>query len=214
MKKILFLFCFLLVATACCFAQDDWKLRSDKDGIKSYSRKTGDSKINAIKLEADFATSLSGIVTVIVDVSKYDEWIYNSKNTRLLKQVSPTELYYYAEIRFPWPTSNRDFVSHVTISQNPQSKTVTINATNVTGWEPIKKNLVRIENSVGKWIITPVGKNHVSVLYELQVDPGGDLPVLLINSFSSTGMVATFKNLRRRLERTDLAPGALPYIKE
>ena len=214
MKKILFSLCLLLLATVYCFAQDDWKLKSDKDGIKAYSRKTEDSKINAVRITSDFATSLSRIVAVIADVNTYDEWIYNSKNTRLLKQVSPTELYYYGEVKFPWPTTNRDFVSHVTVSQDPQSKTVTINASNVTGWEPVKKNLVRIENSVGKWIITPVGKNHVSVLYELHADPGGDLPVLLINSFSATGMVATFKNLRRRLERTDLSLSAAPFIKE
>ena len=214
MKKTLFPFCFFLLATTFCLAQDDWKLKSDKDGIRAYSRKSEDSKINAIKIESEFSTSLSRLVSVITDVGAYDDWIYNSRNTRLLKQVSPKELYYYAEVKFPWPATNRDFVSHVTVSQDQHSKTVTINASNVTGWEPIKKNILRIENSVGKWTITPLSKDRVKVLYELHADPGGDLPVLLINGFSSTGMVATFKNLRRRLERTDLAVSAASFIKE
>ncbi len=214
MKKSVFSFCLLVLAAVSCFAQEDWKLKSDKDGIKTYSRKTVDSKINSIKIEADFSTSLSRIVSIITDVSAYDDWIYNSKNTRLLKQVSPTELYYYGEVKFPWPTTNRDFVSHVTLSQDPRSKTVTINASNVSGWEPVKKGLVRIDNSVGKWTITPIDKGRINVLYELHADPGGDLPALLINSFSSTGMVATFKNLRRRLERTDLPVTGASFIKE
>ncbi len=214
MKKGFFSFCFFSVAVFSGIAQDDWKLKSDKDGIRAYARKTEDSKINSIRIEADFAASLSRFVSVIIDVRAYDNWVYNSRSSRLLKQLSPTELYYYAEVKFPWPATNRDFVSRVTVSQDPHSKIVTINASNVTGWEPIKKNIVRIENSVGKWTITPLGKNRVRVLYELHADPGGDLPILLINGFSSTGMVATFKNLRRRLERTDLVISDASFLKE
>lgn len=214
MKKTLVSFSIVLMSALFCHAQDGWKLKSDKEGIKTYSRKTEDSKINAIRIEADFSASLSSLVAVILDVSNYDDWIYNSRNTRLLKQVSPTELYYYGEIKFPWPSTNRDFVSHVTVSQDSRSGVVVIGANNVSGWVPANKNLVRIENSVGKWTISPAGKDHVKVLYELHADPGGELPVLLINSFSSTGMVATFKNLRRRLERTDLSFSAAPFIKE
>jgi hypothetical protein len=214
MKKIFFSICLLLAAATSCLAQDDWKLKSDKDGIRAYARKAGDSKINSIKIEAEFSSSLSRLVGVIIDVSAYDDWVYNSKNTRLLKQVSPAELYYYAEVKFPWPTTNRDFVSHVTVNQDTHSKTVTINASNVSGWEPVKKNIVRIENSVGKWTITPIGKDRIKVWYELHADPGGDLPVLLINGFSSTGMVATFKNLRHRLERTDITVSTVSFIKD
>ncbi len=214
MNKGFLLLSLCLPAFVFCAAQADWKLKSDKDGIKSYSLKTEDSKINSIRLEAEFAAPLSRFVAVVTDVSVYDEWIYNSKSTRLLKQVSPTELYYYSEVKFPWPAANRDFVSHVTVSQDHHTKTVTISARNVSGWEPVKKNIVRIDQSVGKWTINPIGKDHVKVVYELQADPGGDLPVLLINGFSSTGMIATFKNLRQRLERMDTVKTGAPFIKD
>lgn len=206
------LFCFCVFAFVFCRAQDDWKLKTDKDGIRTYLRKAEDSKINAIKVEADFTASLSRFASVIADVASYDDWVFNSSSTRLLKQVSPSELYYYSEIKFPWPATNRDFVSHITIHQDPQTKTVRINATNVAGWEPVKKNIVRINNSVGKWTIRPAGKEKLNVVYELQADPGGGLPAWLINSFSSTGMVETFKNLRGLLNRKTPAANTLSFI--
>ena len=214
MKKIFFSVCLLLLTFVFVSAQGDWKLKSDKEGIKAYSRKTEDSKINSIRVEAIFSSSLSHFVSAILDVASYDDWVYASKSTRIIKRISQTELYYYSEVKFPWPTANRDFVSHVTTFQDLQTKTVTINAVNVAGMEPEKKNIVRIDQSIGKWIVKPISKEEVSVVYELQTDPGGSLPALLINSFSSTGIIATFKNLRSRLASYDHVPSNAAFIKE
>lgn len=185
-----------------CPAQENWKLTGDQDGIRSWSRKTPDSRINAVKLEAVFNTSLSGITGVIADVARYDSWVFNSRGSRLLKQVSPSELYYYSEVIFPWPATNRDFVSHIQVSQDAVTKVVTINANNVSGWEPVHPKRVRISQSNGKWTLTPIGNKEVKAEYVLLVDPGGELPAWIINSFSSKGLVQTFKNLRSLLQQT------------
>ncbi|MBI2284143.1 MAG: lipid-binding protein [Bacteroidetes bacterium] len=185
-----------------CPAQENWKLTGDQDGIRSWSRKIPDSRINAVKLEAVFNTSLSGITGVIADVARYDSWVFNSRGSRLLKQVSPSELYYYSEVIFPWPATNRDFVSHIQVSQDAVTKVVTINANNVSGWEPVHPKRVRINQSNGKWTLTPISNKEVKAEYVLLVDPGGELPAWIINSFSSKGLVQTFKNLRSLLQQT------------
>lgn len=212
MLKNIFFPCSLFLFFSVCSAQDNWKVTGNRDGIRIYSKKHTDSRINAVKLETVFTATLSQITAVIADVSSYDSWVYNSRATRLLKQVSPSELYYYSEVIFPWPTTNRDFVSHIQISQEPNTKTVTVLANNVSGWEPPRPNLVRITNSAGKWILTPLSKNEVKAEYTLQVDPGGELPVWIINTFSSKGMVQTFKNLRGLLAEPNRTIPSLPFI--
>lgn len=202
----------LLLFSALLPAQEDWKLKSDKDNIKTYSKKLADSKINAVKIESTFPCSPSQFISVLMDVDSYDKWIYNSKSSRLIKQVSPSEMYYYSEVNFPWPTTNRDFVSHVVVSQDPRSKVVRVDAKNVSGIVPAKPNIVRIEKSSGEWIITPIAKNEIRIEYILQVDPGGDLPAWLINPFASKGLVETFKNLRRQLQKPEYAAVRLPFI--
>lgn len=212
MNKLLLLIVCSLCTVSIIAQEEDWKLKSDKDDIKTYSRKLADSKINAVKVESVFAVPATQFVAVLLDVPSYDTWVYNSKSTRLIKQVSPSELFYYSEVSFPWPTTNRDFVSHVVISQDPATKVVRINAKNVSGIVPVKQNIVRIEKSSGEWIITPVGKNQVKIEYVLQVDPGGDLPAWLINPFASKGLVETFKNLRKQLQQPRYAATRLPFI--
>jgi hypothetical protein len=202
----------LLLILSSADAQEDWKLKSDKDNIKTYSRKLADSKINAVKIESVFPCSVSQFVSVLMDVDSYDDWVYNSKSTRLVKQVSPSEMYYYSEVGFPWPTTNRDFVSHVIISQDPRTKVARVDAKNVPGLVPVKPNIVRIEKSSGEWIITPISKNEIRIEYVLQVDPGGDLPAWLINPFASKGLVETFKNLRKQLVKPQYVAARPPFI--
>jgi hypothetical protein len=202
----------LLLILSSANAQEDWKLKSDKDNIKTYSRKLADSKINAVKIESVFPCSVSQFVSVLMDVDSYDDWVYNSKSTRLVKQVSPSEMYYYSEVGFPWPTTNRDFVSHVIISQDPRTKVARVDAKNVPGLVPVKPNIVRIEKSSGEWIITPISKNEIRIEYVLQVDPGGDLPAWLINPFASKGLVETFKNLRKQLVKPQYVAARPPFI--
>lgn len=206
------LFFLLLLLGTNILAQEDWKLKSDKDNIKTYSKKLSDSKINAVKIESSFPCTVSQFISVLMDVGSYDDWVYNSKSSRLIKQVSPAEMYYYSEVNFPWPTTNRDFVSHVLITQDPRTKVVKVDAKNVSGIVPAKPNIVRIEKSSGEWIITPVGKNEIKIEYVLQVDPGGDLPAWLINPFASKGLVETFKNLRKQLQKPQYTAARLPFI--
>lgn len=202
MMKQLLVTGYLAFTSFLCPAQENWKLTAEQDGIRSWSRKIPDSRINAVKLEAVFNTSLSSISGVIADVAHYDSWVFNSRGSRLLKQVSPSELYYYSEVIFPWPATNRDFVSHIQISQDAATKVVTINANNVSGWEPVHPKRVRIIQSNGKWTLTPIGNKEVKAEYVLLVDPGGELPAWIINSFSSKGLVQTFKNLRSLLQQS------------
>ena len=96
MYKNIFFFIGLLFIFSFCRAQE-WIVKSDKNGIKTYVKKVADSKINAVKIESVYAATMAQFVSVILDVGSYDSWIYNSKSTRLLKQVSPAELFYYAD---------------------------------------------------------------------------------------------------------------------
>ncbi len=211
-KLLLFLICCLGISF--CRAQTEWKLRSEKDSIKIFTARVAGSRINAIKIEAPLSSSLSQLVAVILDINSSAEWIYNTRSCVLLKQVSPTEVYYYSEIGFPWPAANRDFVAHIKVVQDPRSKAVVIDAENVSEQVPPKPGIVRISQSVGRWTILPLAKNLVSVEYVLQVDPGGNIPAWLINLFSTRGPFETFKKLRLQVQKPAYQRARLSFIED
>ena len=213
MRRTIWTIVVLCCLAATCFAQE-WKLNSSKDGITSYTREVPGSKINALKMESDFDGSTSQLVAVILDIKGCTDWLYSTKSCAVVNTVSPSELYYYSEIIFPWPTANRDFVSHLKVTQDPASKTVTINAENVAMFVPEKKGIVRINQSVGKWTIRPIAKNKIHVVYELQVNPGGSLPSWLVNMLSVKGPYESFKKLREQVKKPVYANARFAFISE
>jgi hypothetical protein len=206
---------FLVFSSIClflCAHAQDWKLRTDKNGIKVYSKQMSNSRFNALKVESEFPASLSQLVAVILDINTSTEWLYSTKSCVLLKTVSPSELYYYSEVSFPWPSSNRDFVAHIKVAQDPRTKVVNVHAENVAALVPEKKGIVRVKQSVGNWTITPVGKNNIHVSYELQVDPGGAIPAWLVNMLATKGPYESFIGLRKQLEKPAYSNARFPFI--
>jgi ribosome-associated toxin RatA of RatAB toxin-antitoxin module len=178
-----------------------WKLSTEKEGIKVYTRSIPNSKIKALKADCIMNAKPSQFVAVILDVKGSESWVYHAKGVKLLKQVSPSELFYYSEVVVPWPFQNRDYIAHIIISQNPKTKVVTIDAPCLADMVPEKNNIVRIRHSVGKWTITPTGNSQIKVEYEIEVDPAGAIPAWLINLFATKGPLETFERLKLELPK-------------
>lgn len=89
---------------------DEWLLKSHKDGVKVYYRQTGD--VYELKLVTSVRASLPGMVLLFDDPSRYTEWVYRSTESKCIKRVSETEMYYYVRFDFPWPLSDRDLIMH------------------------------------------------------------------------------------------------------
>jgi ribosome-associated toxin RatA of RatAB toxin-antitoxin module len=212
MNKVFFIFLLLVLKMSSASAQNNWKLITEKEGIKIYSSMVPDSKIKAIRVECDLNATPSQLVALIMDVNTATDWVYHVKSAKLVKQVSPAELYYYSEVSLPWPAANRDFVAHLTVSQNPDTKVVTIDGPAVPGLVPIRKGIVRIDNSIGKWIITPLGPDQVNVEYSIHVDPGGALPSWLVNMFATEAPLKIFQSLKMQLQKSAYKNIALAFV--
>ena len=183
---------FLLHLFLLSSAQEDWKVKLNKDGITIYTKPYADSKIKALKVICTLEGTISQMAAVLLDIKCQDEWFYHTKSTVLL-QVSPCELYYYAELSFPFPFSNRDFVEHIKVEQDPLTKILTMTVENMPGYIPSKQGIVRVMQSDCKWIIKPAGKNSILVQFTLYADPAGSIPLWMVNMFSLYGPVETFK---------------------
>jgi hypothetical protein len=213
MYRIIIILFFLLKITGVS-AQTNWELKNEKSGIKVYTSAVTDSKFKAIKVDCELKASLSQIVKVLLDIKNGPEWLYHTKSCTLIKQVSPDELYYYSEINIPWPVQNRDFVAHLKVRQNPDTKVVTVDGPAVPGFVPLKNGIVRVRSSKGLWVITPLTNGRIRVVYTLQLDPGGNLPAWLVNLFAAEGPLKSFEGLLLQLKKPAYQNAELGFIKD
>jgi hypothetical protein len=212
MYKVLLISIFLLLNQLAVLGQCEWKLNTEKDGIKIYTCQVPDSKVKAVKVECEIQASASQLVALIMDVNTSTDWVYHTRRCTKIKQVSPSELYYYSEVSLPWPAEDRDFVAHLTVTQNPDTKVIVIDGPAVPGLVPAKKGIVRIDHSSGKWTITPCGSDRIKVEYTLHVEPGGSLPSWMVNMFATQGPLQIFEKLKLQLQRPAYKNAVMPFI--
>jgi hypothetical protein len=201
--------CFLFIPV---FAEDNWKLVTEKDQIKVFSRNMPGSKIKALKVECVLKARASELVALLLDVETATDWVYKTKSCKLLRTVSSSELYYYSEVSLPWPLENRDFVAHLRVSQDKTSKVVTVDGPVVAGMVNNKEGIVRVASSKGMWVITPVNDGHIKLMYTLHVDPGGAIPAWAVNLFAAQGPLETFKRMKDQLKLSKYRNASLPFI--
>ncbi|HTI60083.1 START domain-containing protein [Mucilaginibacter sp.] len=211
-KSIVLLF-LLLGNFAFGQTNEGWNLKDNNDGIRIYTRDVANSKIKAIKVECELDATLSQLVAVLMDVKTSEEWLYHTSSNYIVKQVSPSEIYYYSMVVMPWPISDRDFIAHLMVSQDTATRVVTIDAPCVGDMVPKKDKVVRVTNSTGRWVLSPDGKDRVKVVYTLHADPGGSIPAWLTNMFATTGPSQSFKKLKIHLQKPAYKKIKLDYIR-
>ena len=211
LKKLVLLF---LLFTNCAMAQQGaaWVQKENSDGIKIFTGDVDGSKFKAIKVEFELEATLSQVVATLMDTKGSEAWLYHTSSNYVVKKVSASEVYYYSMVDMPWPVSDRDFIAHLMVSQDKATKVVTIDAPCVYDLVPLKPKVVRIANSVGKWILTPAGSGHVKILYTLHADPGGILPAWLTNLFVTQGPKQSFKKLKAHIQKPVYKNARLDYI--
>ena len=115
----------LILACPDVNAQSVWELKKDVDGIKVFTTNTPNSNFKSIKVECTVKAKASQLVAFLMDLSAQHDWVYNNKSTSLIKKLGSNEMIFYSEVSVPWPCTNRDYISHITINQpNPQLVTI------------------------------------------------------------------------------------------
>ena len=199
LNTLFLLYTSLLVSFA--FGQANWKLTKDKDGIKVYQRDSRNSGFKSIKVECTLEGNFDKLIAIINNVNGYKNWVYNNKETSLLKRISIHEFYYYTEAYLPWPMDNRDAVMHTKITKDSLNRFLKINSIAVPKYIPEKDGKVRISYSDINWHVTRPNANSLHIVYIFETDPGGNVPTWLVNSFADKGPFESFKKLGELLKR-------------
>jgi hypothetical protein len=211
MNRVLAFFLLCTLASVTLHAQT-WELKTDKGGIRVYTAKVENTNFKSVKVTCDIAAKPAQLLAVLLDVNKHEEWVYNTKVSRVIKKTGDNDIIFYAEVRTPWPFTNRDYVAHLVTSQ-PSAGTIIIDSHAEPALLPENKNLVRIIHSDSRWVITSVNSNLQHIEYIVRFDPAGSIPAWLMNMFVTEGPYETFKKLQDRVHLPAYENAHFDFIK-
>ncbi len=183
-----------------------WKLVSQEGNIQVFTRKSDKSDFKEVRILAKLEVEMGAFIEVLNDVPSYDDWVYKCQNSRKVKTLGANESYYYVQSNLPFPLSDRDLVVHS--KQWYGEDGISYHTHSVAAPEMIeeKKGLVRMHYYESFWDIYENKDGSLSIEYKVFADPGGYLPVWMVNMVVTQGPLETIKNLEKFvIERTVLA---------
>ncbi|WP_259069098.1 START domain-containing protein [Mucilaginibacter sp. X4EP1] len=196
MKKTI-LFSLLLLALSAAKAQDKWELKRNEAGIEVFTKKSPIGNLKELRVICELDATKAQLISTLQDIPNYNQWVFSNKKSVILRAISPQKIIYYTESSLPWPIKDRDLVVELDIDDTPDA--LNIQAKSVPDYLPKKNKFIRVPYSLATWKVTQAPNNKLKVDYTFSVDPGGSIPVWLVNATLTIGPYNSFAKLRDML---------------
>jgi len=181
-------------------ADNNWTISKEAQGIQVYVRDNPGSAVQSFKGVITLPERLVSVLSVIEDTAAYPQLLHKCRKAKSLKKIGNNESYKYLVTDMPWPVKDRDTIVHSVLTQDKASRQVQINISAAPQQMPKQPGLLRITKMQGRWLLIPK-KKGVMVVYEMSVDPGGNIPKWLVNTMAVDMPFNTLNNLRRLVKQ-------------
>ncbi len=183
-----------------------WEHLSTEDGITVWRLTVPGQDLPGFRGQVVIDATIAEIVAVMTKSEDHTKWMYKCKESKVLRELSPSHAIIYNRVEAPWPVSDRDIVMDTTVTYNETRTAVTMLFKNLRGdaasryHKPVE-GVVRMPRLVGFYKMWE-NNGKTKVLYEAESDIGGSIPLWLVNLASKDLPHITLDRLRRRVMDT------------
>lgn len=206
LQRVLFATAILSLAWVDAYA---WETRVDEDGILVQSRLTPGAKYEEFRAEAEIDATVAQAIALLKDTSACTQWLYRCKESRIIRETSPTERIFYQVTSLPFPAKSRDSIFHASITFEGTSS-VRVTMSSIPDEIPPTKH-VRVREAFGAYILEPTGENKLRVTWQQYVDPGGALPAWLVNTMLTDLPFKSLQAFRELVQQSPYRDARLVY---
>lgn len=191
----------------------EWKLYSDKKGVKCYTMKTPGSVYLKFKSIGTLQSTMSSVIKLMRDPNAAED--VGCYDAHMIDSVSPELMYYTFKQNYFWPLKPREFVVKSDFIQNPETKAIVVTFNAAPDKIPPTKNCYRIVKMNNEWRYTPVGNGQIKYEFTYNsVDPGGNFPYFLTNLMVKVFFPEGFYQMPKILAKEKYKDARVDYVKE
>ncbi len=168
-----------------------WSKVDDSDGILIESRPVAGSKYAELRLTATAGRPPEELCTAAFGTGQLDPNSPEVKSRQVLEQTADMRVV-YDQVSAPF-VSDRDYAVRLRRVHSANACEVFFEIANDKA-PPLKSGSVRIEEISAHWRFEAAG-GKTQIIYTLHSDPGGSLPVFLVESSAKKNAVRKLKVL-------------------
>ena len=189
---------YILLFTGTIFAQGEWKLEKNEDGIQVYLADTPESKYKTFKATTTINSDIEAVYAMLKDLKALTDYYHGIHAVTDITQVNESEASYFLEFEFPWPvTKRRAFVKSKAYPVEVGAYEI---ETSAIPSDSTKDGYVAVTNMSSIWSIVSAGENKTVVTTIAHMDPAGKIPGWIANAFVVDTPFKSLKKLKEILE--------------
>lgn len=182
------------------YAQDTWELLADEEGIKVERRERPESPMPVFRGTGYVDVTWDEVLALLNDVEANDQWMYGCTESRILGSGAIGEFILYHRTGAPWPLWDRDVVIRTKLMRHPNGDFEVQLQSVEDARMPELAGVVRMPRLVGSYRLSPEA-TRTRIAFEIDVEPGGSVPIWLVKMVSLNLPLRTLRNLRERVVR-------------
>jgi len=192
---------FMSVNLPCnALAGGEWELLADEEGIKVERRDRPESPMPVFRGTGYVEVQWHEVLAFLNDVEANDEWMYGCTESRILGSGELGEFILYHRTGAPWPLWDRDVVIKTKLIRHMSGEfEVRLESIEDPRMPPVD-GVVRMPRLVGSYKLKP-DEARTRIAFEIDVEPGGSVPIWLVKMVSLKLPLQTLRNLRERVVR-------------
>lgn len=211
-KSVLLTLLILLIPCRVLADEQLWELWKSEADIEVFQRKQVNGLVE-VKAKMRINTRISAFIALLNDTENISLWLDRVESSSVLKQIAINENIVYSSFAAPWPAKDRDMITYSHYWQESNG-TFVLEISDLSSYLPQKDNYLRITNVSASWTLIPLKNSEVMITYQAFADPGGKLPLWLINHLALSSIYNTFAGLRYRIMLPQYQSAHYPNIKE
>lgn len=186
-----------------------WQLHKEKSNITVYWADVKNSPFKAVRGEMTVQASIDQCVSHLKNGNTLQEWIDGCVQSTLLPNntdgVDHSDNQFVAQLIYavPWPLKNVISTELNTLTWSNQGKQAQIHYQTLTPQHASEKQQLKkchpMKHTEGIWIIEAIDEKNSRISHAGFADPGGKIPVPLLNSSALSGQESSFIALRKQL---------------
>ena len=177
-------------------ADTEWRLEKEGSGITVHTRSVQGSPHRAVRSRMVVDTPIVELVALLKDKDACSEWVRFCEASHVHETLGAQEEYVYTVNDMPWPLADRDVLSHVTWTAEPDTGAIRMDARATQDVLEARDNRIRLTDAMASWTFRPMEGGRVEVISEVHVDPAGPVPAWITNGLLVDAPFATMKQLR------------------
>lgn len=179
-------------------AQQDWKFRKEKDGIKAYTRPVKGSSFDEFKVMMTIPATKEAVLEKIKDYTIYEKLYTDARDVRNIRNDEDVFIN-YARAKTPIVAKDREAVYHNVVSRHGNLIKIAVSC--VSDHYTPNKKYVQITKCDGTWELEDMGDGMVRVQQQVAMDPGGSIPAWVANRYVVNNPIESFQVLKRMVTK-------------